>query len=506
MKRLWSKMFCTLFISAFIPLCGLRSDDDTQTCLGDFFREALKRNFLLLQHHKKYPIVSRRADNIIETFKNPPPLRGVMTIADEFQEAQQRGWKAIDILRIHDIPPQLHKYYDEKGHFHYYRDAPITLSTENGDSKLLAIRTHFSKDSIATNYFSILEKMPTVELWILTSPVQNLELKAIIDKLPSNIRDRVKPIKIEGQTLIPWAQDGSKPISSQTPQILRPKDGNQFELEYLINTSRILERTMGVQAIDSPFRFEGGNIIVGARQIFVGPSIVEDLMMDLLITRKEALQALEAEFGKPIIEIAQTRFDGSRIPIEYHIDLLMALGRNQKTRQEVAFVSSQDTFLQTFFGLPPINQIKDSRHFMVEKGKALRRLRDRYQGQNLPQTDHDLLSTFSEMSYETVRESEVAYEFARQTLKEQGIEVINIPGKYKKSKNQLRSFNFTNVIFSGNQVIIPRYNSILIGDKVRKLYEEMDYEVIEIEDIEKLMRGDGGIRCTMETYRLLQSQ
>jgi len=48
-----------------------------------------------------------------------------------------------------------------------------------------------------------------------------------------------------------------------------------------------------------------------------------------------------------------------------------------------------------------------------------------------------VLSTAIIVGYQQLKESEVTYEFARQTLNERGIEVMNIPDKYRRAKDQL---------------------------------------------------------------------
>ena len=86
-------------------------------------------------------------------------------------------------------------------------------------------------------------------------------------------------------------------------------------------------------------------------------------------------------------------------------------------------------------------------------------------------------------------------------LRKNGYDVKKIAGDYKESMNVDLPINLTNVIFSGNSVIVPKYNSFFLDKYVETYFSELGYEVIPFESIHDTITLKGGVRCISETYR-----
>jgi len=237
----------------------------------------------------------------------------------------------LDGIRATGIPEKFWPYFSkETGGFEYRRAAPLSFSSENGRQELKVVRISFNRlkpeswrPKILRDYGYAMGKIPGFKLWVTVPPEQIKLAEEMIAQFPEDVRKRIwlKPVeKINGQHV--WTQDGSKPISARRPTTTTP--GFKFIPEY----ERPLEAFMSsgkLDKIESPFKFEGGNIVVGDRHVFIGTEEIQANMRFLKCTRREIMKALEVEFGLPVIELGRNsrhgemKYVGSQA--DFNIDL-----------------------------------------------------------------------------------------------------------------------------------------------------------------------------------------
>jgi len=345
--------------------------------------------------------------------------------------------------------------------------------------------------------------MPGIEVWMVV-PEKEIELaEMIIDHMPKRVRRKFKLIPAD-QSMNVWAQDASKPLADGETTLAQPK-GNEVIRDENLVPLRSMQESGLIDVIPSPFAFEGGNIIVGNRHIFVGPDIVRDLSKQFHISRKNAVSVLSEHWNKEVIEIGRPNADGVLEQVDFHIDLSMAiakakLGRWEK-REEVAIVSSPFMLLEEILGFPPIKNMDRDTYY-----DKMRELAYKVGYEDFPfkltHTDKRLLLEMSELSYDDILVEELGYESMVETLVENGYKVVRIPGHNRFDEEQtLRAFNFTNVIFSGKNAIIPRYDSNLLDPYIREYYRKLGFNVVGIRAVQNFICKKGGIRCLSETYR-----
>lgn len=417
------------------------------------------------------------------------------------------------LLKRFSIPAEAIRFYDpETGKFNYNPDHPLQLAKENGDAKLQAIRIHIANigsnvakvnDLLLKDYQNVLEQLPGVELWISTPITLTERVKLSVSRLPKQLRSRIKVYDTGLMTVWSWAQDGSKPVTAKHPEVMIPRDlPRPVYLEPLFD----LQNKSQINIRRSLFSFEGGNIIVGDRNIFTGPNTIDSLMWDFHISKQEAVSALEAEFGKPIIEI------GSRSPsnhiekIDFHIDLAMAIARNRNNGQETILLESPKRAIEVLLG---DRKVSDLRAKYPEPNEFFKNLilEAQHPNRKLTPQEKDLLKFFVESkdaSQLKLREDQ-AQELAAK-LKSKGYDVILIPGIGKlngsrKGGEELQIFNWTNSIFSGEHAIIPDLGITSLDHEVHQQVAGLGYKIIPVKTPRYSLCLHGGIRCLSETIR-----
>src|SRR5205823_7545347 len=106
-----------------------------------------------------------------------------------------------------------------------------------------------------------------------SSPVphtQESTLKYWVSRLPKQVRSRVKLIRAKWNWFYPWAQDGSKPLDDGGTLVPKSLNNGTNRPAYFSAVHAQAEAGKAPER-KSPFRFEGGNIVVGERHVFVGP-------------------------------------------------------------------------------------------------------------------------------------------------------------------------------------------------------------------------------------------
>lgn len=376
-----------------------------------------------------------------------------------------------ELLAQSPIPKEAHKYYDKKtGYFNYKPENPIKLAVENGDAKLSAIRMNWipEHDAISTeqleNLIPYLRNNPTVELWISSQPQWHKKIALQLEKLSPKERQQIKWIEHKEVQGSLWAQDGSKPLASGNETMV-PRSNHQNPD---LGLSPLIEKDL-LKTRKSLFKFEGGNLIVGEKEIFVGPKVVEDAMKDFFISRTEALEALSREFGRPVVELG-VPFGNQMKQVDFHIDLSMSIVRDYKTKKEVVLLDSETLALE-----------------LLKKAAK----------DNGARSEH-LKEVLKTLDPDEILSREKALNYMEMELKKKGYEVRRIPGL---SQNE-HIFNYTNSIYSGNSALVPEMGISVWDESVKATFIEMGHEVYPMPVAQKSLCQKGGIRCLSETFRM----
>jgi hypothetical protein len=399
----------------------------------------------------------------------------------ERREAFIRG--DIDEIRKTNIPEELWSFFSkETGEFIYRRKHPLSFSSESGRQELKVVRIGFFRkdwrERIVTSYAEAMDKIPGFDLWV-SSRSEDIEyLEGILSKLPKEIRNRIKISQTDGMTgKNVWTQDGSKPLSSSSPAAATPAVKVHPVYDATIEA---LKATQKLSVIQSLFKFEGGNVIVGERNLFIGTTDVYQNMNRLHCSRKEILAALEQEFGLPVIEIGggmpeQNGAISYPSQQDYHIDLSMALVYDHVKKKEVVLLESPEKFVNYLADKPESSfRSKEERYF-------LNLIRD------------------GQLSSMTAVNRQGYLDAVGKKLESEGYEVLRIPGYNEDAQKMI---NFTNAIFSGRNAIIPETGFTELDESYKKILSSMGYKtIVSMKLVQEMKKMQGGIRCFSETYR-----
>jgi hypothetical protein len=442
------------------------------------------------------------------------------------QKALKNGESLDDVLEKKDIPDHLKRYFDPKtGEFKFAPDKPISLAVENGSSKLKAVRIYYMGEETTTgilrDYTKVLKEIPGMELWVQTNKFSKEALIAELETFPKDVRKRIKVIEIDekfakdmdfdelGQGV--WAQDGSKPIAvkkNEQPKTLLRVESNMVEnREFHQNLTTEFGKAGQVTPVDSSLYFEGGNVIVGEKNVFVGSDIIKTTRRGLGISQKETLAAYEAQFGKPVIEVGTNVEAPNHKALSqhaFHIDLTMSVAKNLKGSGEVVLVQSPSKMLEAAFNWPPIKTMNTLEYNNRIK-QALVELQNRVKSTGVPlnKQEKDFVSMLMSRSQLDMITEEAKLTSIANHLQSKGYKVQRIPGTTASEVDgaNLNIFNYTNVVLSGRKAVVPRLGIKKLDDAAKKTYEDLGYDVIQVDSSKETFCLQGGIRCVSETYR-----
>lgn len=331
------------------------------------------------------------AQEAITLDENPFQVMGLeelMTMGRSFEEAMK-------LARIK--PDKAHLFDNQTGKLKNVFPSSSMLATENGSQGLRAVRLNWSNGlearAVLKDYLPLLKQDSKFELWIVVGKEERQEFEKSISSLPQNLRNR---IKIAEDDKIPslWAQDGSKTLEDRQGTLVRSTSSNDVRKisdDQHRSNAQALARTGLIQVRASELAFEGGNMIVGEKHLFVGPEIVNQVMHDLKVTRSNAHKALEVQFGKPILEVGVPSTDGRLNQLSYHVDLDMAVVQNRKSakKEDVVIVQSTYQLLKDYFGMPPLEKMTVG-EFREHLARAAQKIKER--GQVTPEEASFLFS------------------------------------------------------------------------------------------------------------------
>lgn len=438
-----------------------------------------------------------------------------------FALVKKEGKAVQQVLKEQGIPEYAHRYYGADGNFKYRPDHPIQLSSENGDDELALARIQFATfeklehqrvyDLLVKDYLHVLEELPHAELRIVTDEKSKPALVSLLRGASESVRKRVKTVTIESEhPLELWAQDGSKPIKDpehyriQTLVPYEHEDGAKSEIWQELEGK-------GWPTQRSIFHFEGGDVVVGARHVFVGPTVIEDNMKKFRISRSEALQALSAEFGKPVFEIKRNKIPKKADPsfthpIDFHIDMFLSVARNHKTGKETVLLSSPELGFKALAGRRKDADFPEDWDIMAEH--LVQGAKDDANG-FLTDAERELIATIKKTSPYAfrVQQDQVNAEAVR--LKALGYDIKFVPGLAQmhgeREMGQWEIFGYANSILSGKKAIIPELGIPRLDRAATQAFEDLGYKVIHVYSPTESLCLKGGIRCMTETYRVHES-
>lgn len=405
------------------------------------------------------------------------------------------------------------------------------LQTESGVDPLRAIRVHYGPFFKSNNsaLFQVentfmkdllhATKGLTLDVWVVVEKKTIQKFDEFLKTLPESFQEKIKVVRSEGD-LYPWAQDGSKPLvgGNHHPLTLQPHKLTGERPEYF-HANQVLHRSGHVEVKHSPLLFEGGNIVVGQKHVFVGTKDIQRTMDYFAISRKDALLAFSNEFGKPVVEVGVPNIDSmTLLPMDlkqtaYHIDLSMAVSYSPKLQKEVIVLESPLRAYEMLLdidveSLGRYDEFTNLLHKFLEEGgwKKLYRY-SKEDGNDLSAHAEHFLIDFMSRTLENLQADHQRYLFLKNMFEKLGYEVHSVPGNIMSGIPDIREdnikylVNYTNVIFSENIAIIPKFNIPILDDEATKVYADLGFKVRHMPSTSQYMCSLGGLRCAAETYR-----
>lgn len=462
----------------------------------------------------------------IETLSDNPTRRLMTTLVQRYHESGI-SFTVKKLLEKFELPEYFRRFYHhETGQFSYRPEAPVQLAVESGSQKLGAVRLNFApgsaiRVSVLEDYLDIIEKEDfTLLLAINQKDIE--ETISLIAPLPEHLRRKIEILPVaHTERASSWAQDHSKPLTGKrnTYQPISAVENHRPDDEAMVSK---LGQRRDFHVIASHFAFEGGNIVVGEKHIFMGPSTIYKLMRDLNINYHEAIDAFSKEFGKPIIVVGHPVFENyqfAAIKLEqtaFHLDLSLAIvkDRSKNATGEVAVLSSP---IKLFSSLLDINldDLLDKERY-VQKMSAL--LKDKKLVENYTEKERVILNILARTPHTEIVDQVLRFQYLALILKDAGYPVKEVPYFHTlyaakegttldeniMSRDIIGTINYTNVILSDEMAIIPEFDSPRLQRAGEQVYRELGYQRIYPASVstENTFCAYGGIRCSSETYRV----
>jgi len=375
-----------------------------------------------------------------------------------------------------------HYYHPETGAFLYRPPRPHVLPLDNGDEPLRFVRLNFPSSQnlegmfreVLTDWVHALTKIGSMRLKILVNEGDQARLAALMQDLPPGLRARIEPVPIAGDNHVrPWPRDpsvllaGGRKLLLPRARMLGHEEEEHEHPQRIADYFGVVEKyahAAGLPLERSAFRFEGGNILVGRRHVFVGSDIVQNAMADYDITEEEAVAALSREFGRPVLSIGRRDAQHPRSELRQprqHIDLAMAVVRDRRSGREVVLLESPKL----------ARDLLGDRLGSVEPEGAL---------------------------WRDDENSEADFDAARRALRGEGYEVIDVPGL---TTGWASSLNYTNAVLASGHAMIPQLDIPELDVYAANVYRRLGYEVIPMRSARRSLELNGGPRCLGEHCR-----
>ncbi len=427
-----------------------------------------------------------------------------------------KGGKKItpELLQFWGVPKELHQFYNlDTGEFNYRPTEPRRLSLENGDEELLTMQVNtnafrYGSKVAAVNLHllrdlrSALETMPDLQLALVGSAKHADVEKVLQREFPKELRNRVHLLDVDWE-LNSWAQDWSKPLEGRAG-VLVPTGA---EVDGKIAVTK-LNSHLGdsFKFISSPLYFDGGDVVVGKDHVFLGANSIESNMRALRISRDEAINALSAEFSKPVIE-----FSNRGQAISFHADLAMAVVRDLNTKREVILLESVELTAKLLFK----NKRGFSRSAKHSDESTILKIfsQSKEDAKNLNASERSLYESLMSQGLENLRAHEEALDNMASEFLALGYDVRRIPGLCLEPKildnlnkdsayEHFQYLSWANVVVSQDTVLVPDLGLPVMDDYVNKVFKKIGYKnIVPMKFNRESLCRNGGTRCAIQTFR-----
>lgn len=387
--------------------------------------------------------------------------------------------------------------YQPNGQLDLSKFPKVSFSLENGRQKLDTARIHFAKrspidsDMVLADYLRAAEKMKDLKI-LVVSDRPRAELELVLKRASRDVRRRVEIVETEIE-LWQWSQDGSKPIDLPSASI--NVDTKRYEG---VNSALAAASSFRFETT-FPFHLEGGDIVVGDRNIFMGPSSVRSFQTKFSLSMAQAVESLSEIFGKPLIIISLPGEIHAE-PWSFHIDLDLVIAVDRNSNKEVALVRSPEMMLNHFSGAqisaePSVDEI------VRVKQEILNRFENGSYGSAQTRGARQFLREIGMTSPHIIRNMISKSRMMKRFIAMNGYEVREIPGFAEANTSRSQKFFGTNAVLSENYALVPGHDFPVFDQLIKGIYEKLGYEVIPMHSSVRTSCFDGGIRCATETFR-----
>ncbi|MBL7544253.1 MAG: hypothetical protein JNL11_10565 [Bdellovibrionaceae bacterium] len=395
----------------------------------------------------------------------------------------------------------------------------LKLSLENGRQKLRAIRINLSDSemsiAVLQDMYVALRLIPGLEIIVIVAPGMEEKMNLSMQKVPAEIRSRIKIILYDSKDpwltgLTPaeaavelgniWAQDHSKPFENgkKLSTFIFRKFNDSLATEQLKKSDKIDTKNYILD-------LDGGNIIVGDRNILIGANSVYYIMREGL-SYESVIQFLEASFSKKVLVVGVPKLVGEEIRMSqssFHIDLDLVLAVDKTTNSEIALVRSPIALITEILNIPYERKIPDVDYVKFLEQKLLAFYKEKAKHKPLTASTIKLLEVLTQMDPKQMVADELASLHTRRWLEIHGYTTREVPG-YGFFSTTMAKQNFffgTNSILSGNIALVPWNNIPELDQAIGRIYKNLGYEYYPMRSSVQTIECHGGIRCASETYR-----
>lgn len=409
------------------------------------------------------------------------------------------------------IPPEAHSFYNRRGEFHYSNPNPFRLALENGTYPFQSFRIVARASDLTSpartpldDYLNLLTEAPDISLSLALTPFdENHNQLVSTSKAQSQFEARRSAILgarqqelssrlvayIANVPLHPWATDDSKQIGNNRFLIsYKP----QYGLANLDRATRNNIKEMGTrnqyEIVRSLFLFEGGDILVGNRHVFVGWDTILKNKQLYRVSEQEILRALSSEFGKDVVYL--NLLEG--IPTEGydffmntfpHLDLHVMVVADRSTGEDVILMSSPQRAIDALRGHandPVSRELSRAIRASSAANTIWEMVNRRYQTQ-LEQLNYSVRTlpglSFPHMDRVAAREAGSPH-------------------------STVYSVNYVNAHAGGDLLIAPASESPILNEIVNAEFTRLGYRTAwQLSARESVSENNGGSRCFANAMR-----
>jgi hypothetical protein len=462
------------------------------------------------------------AQNAIATESNETNAVNFKNRHDLIREHFPTGtWKNLTLIEVHQagipldaetfsvlsIPQTALAFFDLQTGKFIYEPKASPLAVEDGKAPLDFIRIGFDSirlpaTDLLKDYLEVLKKMPQLKLVISAHSFSKLKLAFLLRNISEDLRARIKIIYQKNSMPFFWAQDSAKPLADGgllIPDNLIELSGTS-DKKTLVPQQR-LSAESGLSVAQSIFDFDGGNMVVGEKAIFIGPALVRSAQAKFKISASAALQAFEKEWGKKVIVVGIPD-QGKMRDAVFHLDVLLAIAQDLSTeaKNDVILLSSFKRAIDLIRETPSTDYSEDALYQLVDEIK----IKVKRDHRKMPRAELLMLKYFRSLPVHAmvrqIKDEDVLENF----FSDQGYRVKKLPGflNMDNEEEHPQFYTYTNSIFSGNHAIISEFGIPSWDRAAQAELSSLGYQSIGMPSATTIARHAGGVRCASETHRL----